>query len=153
MKISIEREGVLSSFYLRMVIFVQTCGFSNFDDSLTTDPQGSAFDSGGNSVSGGSSPTTTALDQQSPSSGAIANLPTTSLDSPQKRRRRQRGLPKPIREALAPKNCLICGASTNCCHYEVPSCHSCKAFFRRTVIKRVRYACKGDGKCDILKGK
>ncbi|KAH7717876.1 Protein NHR-36 [Aphelenchoides avenae] len=124
----------------------------NFDDSLTTDPQGSAFDSGGNSVSGGSSPTTTALDQQSPSSGAIANLPTTSLDSPQKRRRRQRGLPKPIREALAPKNCLICGASTNCCHYEVPSCHSCKAFFRRTVIKRVRYACKGDGKCDILKG-
>ncbi|KAH7716754.1 Protein NHR-36 [Aphelenchoides avenae] len=124
----------------------------NFDDSLTTQSKRISFDSEENSMSGGSSPTTTAIDQQSPSTGAIITLQATSSDSAQKRRRRQRGLPKPVREALAPKNCLICGASTNCCHYEVPSCHSCKAFFRRTVVKRVRYSCKGDEKCDILKG-
>uniref|UniRef100_A0A7E5A206 NR LBD domain-containing protein n=2 Tax=Panagrellus redivivus TaxID=6233 RepID=A0A7E5A206_PANRE len=48
-----------------------------------------------------------------------------------------------------PNTCLVCGDPTKCCHYDVPSCSGCKAFFRRTVINGKSYVCKTNGKCNM----
>ncbi|KAI1693179.1 zinc finger, c4 type (two domains) domain-containing protein [Ditylenchus destructor] len=52
-----------------------------------------------------------------------------------------------------PTKCLVCGLSTNCCHYDVPSCNACKTFFRRTLVSSKTYLCKLNGMCSRMHGK
>ncbi|KAI1712693.1 zinc finger, c4 type (two domains) domain-containing protein [Ditylenchus destructor] len=62
----------------------------------------------------------------------------------------QNGQLKPAnfaRDMDMPKKCLVCGLPTNCCHYDVPSCHACKTFFRRSLLTSKTYACKLNGMC------
>uniref|UniRef100_A0A7E4WC95 Nuclear receptor n=1 Tax=Panagrellus redivivus TaxID=6233 RepID=A0A7E4WC95_PANRE len=51
--------------------------------------------------------------------------------------------------SASPDTCLVCGAVTKCCHYDVPSCSGCKTFFRRTIVTEKYYVCKTKGKCNI----
>ncbi|KAI1694693.1 zinc finger, c4 type (two domains) domain-containing protein [Ditylenchus destructor] len=51
-----------------------------------------------------------------------------------------------------PTKCLVCGLSTNCCHYDVPSCNGCKTFFRRTLVSSKTYVCKLNGMCSRMHG-
>ncbi|KAI1699843.1 zinc finger, c4 type (two domains) domain-containing protein [Ditylenchus destructor] len=62
---------------------------------------------------------------------------------------------KPInfaRVVEVPTRCLVCGLSTNCCHYDVPSCNGCKTFFRRTIVSSKTYLCKLNGMCTRMHG-
>jgi hypothetical protein len=67
----------------------------------------------------------------------------------------------------APTECLVCGFSTTCLHYEAASCHglliqdainpnslflACKTFFRRCVYMRAEFVCKLKRDCDIRAG-
>ncbi|KAI1712683.1 zinc finger, c4 type (two domains) domain-containing protein [Ditylenchus destructor] len=51
-----------------------------------------------------------------------------------------------------PTNCLVCGLPTKSCHYDVPSCHGCKTFFRRALIASKTYTCKFNGMCSKING-
>ena len=45
--------------------------------------------------------------------------------------------------------CKVCGDTASGYHYRVASCEACKAFFKRTVQKKIDYACPASGNCKI----
>uniref|UniRef100_A0A0K0FCJ2 Transcription factor HNF-4 homolog (inferred by orthology to a D. melanogaster protein) n=1 Tax=Strongyloides venezuelensis TaxID=75913 RepID=A0A0K0FCJ2_STRVS len=51
------------------------------------------------------------------------------------------------RNVVIPENCVICGRSANCYHYDIISCNGCKTFFRRSVLANKNYKCRFNGKC------
>ncbi|KAI6193114.1 hypothetical protein M3Y96_00984000 [Aphelenchoides besseyi] len=53
---------------------------------------------------------------------------------------------------IGPTECAVCGAPTSHCHYDVPSCHGCKAFFRRSVINGGYYVCEHELDCEVRSG-
>uniref|UniRef100_A0A0K0EJJ7 Nuclear receptor n=1 Tax=Strongyloides stercoralis TaxID=6248 RepID=A0A0K0EJJ7_STRER len=53
------------------------------------------------------------------------------------------------KNVIIPTNCVICGKSASCYHYDVISCNGCKTFFRRSVIADKNYICKFDNNCVI----
>ncbi|KAI1712690.1 zinc finger, c4 type (two domains) domain-containing protein [Ditylenchus destructor] len=56
------------------------------------------------------------------------------------------------RDTEMPTKCLVCEQPTNSCHYDVPSCHGCKTFFRRALLASRTYACKLNGMCRKIIG-
>ncbi|KAI1712692.1 zinc finger, c4 type (two domains) domain-containing protein [Ditylenchus destructor] len=56
------------------------------------------------------------------------------------------------RDMEMPTKCLVCEQPTNSCHYDVPSCHGCKTFFRRALLASRTYACKLNGMCRKIIG-
>ncbi|KAI1710657.1 ligand-binding domain of nuclear hormone receptor domain-containing protein [Ditylenchus destructor] len=65
-------------------------------------------------------------------------------------------LPSPHERSPNDKNqiCLVCSAETDDLgwHFGQFTCRACAAFFRRTLILKLRYTCKRDQKCKIEKG-
>lgn len=47
--------------------------------------------------------------------------------------------------------CRICMQRADGVHFSVSSCRACAAFFRRTVILKLRYSCKEQGDCRVEK--
>ena len=46
--------------------------------------------------------------------------------------------------------CLVCGDRASGYHYNALACEGCKGFFRRSITKNQRYACKYSGDtCEI----
>ena len=45
--------------------------------------------------------------------------------------------------------CLVCGDRASGYHYNALACSSCKDFFRRSITKVSKYACKYGGECEI----
>ncbi len=45
--------------------------------------------------------------------------------------------------------CLVCGDRASGYHYNALACEGCKGFFRRSITKDSRYACKYGGDCEI----
>uniref|UniRef100_A0A915D9F6 Uncharacterized protein n=1 Tax=Ditylenchus dipsaci TaxID=166011 RepID=A0A915D9F6_9BILA len=48
---------------------------------------------------------------------------------------------------VAPTTCSVCDQPTKYFHYDVPSCSSCKTFFRRILLLHQSYTCKNNNKC------
>ncbi|TKR58832.1 hypothetical protein L596_030228 [Steinernema carpocapsae] len=55
-------------------------------------------------------------------------------------------------DTIPPSVCLVCNRSASCFYYGVPSCSSCKAFFRRQVLIGRTLACKNGGTCRTVYG-
>ncbi|KAK0405228.1 hypothetical protein QR680_017866 [Steinernema hermaphroditum] len=49
-------------------------------------------------------------------------------------------------------DCLVCGYKAKCCNYGVPTCNSCKSFFRRCVMAGTIYKCLQAGDCRVERG-
>ncbi|VDN01741.1 unnamed protein product [Thelazia callipaeda] len=47
--------------------------------------------------------------------------------------------------------CAVCGDKSTGTHYGVLSCNGCKGFFRRTILKNQKFACRFNKKCRIDK--
>merc|ERR1719412_504425 len=45
--------------------------------------------------------------------------------------------------------CLVCGDRASGYHYNALACEGCKGFFRRSITKNQRYACKYGDNCEI----
>ena len=45
--------------------------------------------------------------------------------------------------------CLVCGDRASGYHYNALACEGCKGFFRRSITKNHRYACKYGDNCEI----
>ncbi len=45
--------------------------------------------------------------------------------------------------------CLVCGDRASGYHYNALACEGCKGFFRRSITKDQKYACKYGGDCEI----
>ena len=45
--------------------------------------------------------------------------------------------------------CLVCGDRASGYHYNALACEGCKGFFRRSITKNQRYACKYGDHCEI----
>ncbi|KAI1699723.1 zinc finger, c4 type (two domains) domain-containing protein [Ditylenchus destructor] len=56
------------------------------------------------------------------------------------------------RDMKMPTKCLVCGHSTNCCHFDVPSCNGCRRFFRRSLVSSKTHECKLNGMCSKMHG-
>ncbi|CAD6187277.1 unnamed protein product [Caenorhabditis auriculariae] len=54
-----------------------------------------------------------------------------------------------MKEDYSGQICTICGSAADGLHYGAISCRSCNAFFRRTVVEKSKYQCKGNGNCTI----
>ncbi|KAF8371099.1 hypothetical protein PRIPAC_77528, partial [Pristionchus pacificus] len=49
---------------------------------------------------------------------------------------------------VRPRTCVACGKAPTGYNYGAPSCSSCRAFFRRTVLKKYKYfGCTRKGRC------
>ncbi|KAI6210358.1 Ligand-binding domain of nuclear hormone receptor [Aphelenchoides besseyi] len=53
---------------------------------------------------------------------------------------------------LPPTECAVCGLPTTHCHYNVPACHGCKAFFRRSLLNGAYFVCERDSNCEVRAG-
>ncbi|NXD44967.1 NR1I3 protein, partial [Copsychus sechellarum] len=51
------------------------------------------------------------------------------------------------------KVCAVCGDRASGYHFHVMSCEGCKGFFRRSVIKGVRFTCPLARRCPVTKAK
>ncbi|KAI1698034.1 zinc finger, c4 type (two domains) domain-containing protein [Ditylenchus destructor] len=51
-----------------------------------------------------------------------------------------------------PGKCVVCDHPTKCCHYDVPSCHGCKTFFRRSLLASKTFSCNLNGMCSRMDG-
>ena len=47
------------------------------------------------------------------------------------------------------QTCLVCSDIATGRHYGVISCEGCKGFFKRSIRKDMRYACRNGGDCPI----
>ncbi|VDP45595.1 unnamed protein product [Schistosoma margrebowiei] len=47
------------------------------------------------------------------------------------------------------ENCPICGDKVSGYHYGLPTCESCKGFFKRTVQNKKEYHCNEQGNCVV----
>ncbi|VDQ02287.1 unnamed protein product [Trichobilharzia regenti] len=47
------------------------------------------------------------------------------------------------------ENCPICGDKVSGYHYGLPTCESCKGFFKRTVQNKKEYHCNEKGRCVV----
>uniref|UniRef100_A0A183T766 Nuclear receptor domain-containing protein n=1 Tax=Schistocephalus solidus TaxID=70667 RepID=A0A183T766_SCHSO len=45
--------------------------------------------------------------------------------------------------------CPVCGDKVSGYHYGLPTCESCKGFFKRTVQNKKEYHCTDTGACTI----
>ncbi|XP_046554690.1 LOW QUALITY PROTEIN: nuclear receptor subfamily 1 group D member 2-like [Haliotis rubra] len=45
--------------------------------------------------------------------------------------------------------CRVCDENASGFHYGVNTCEACKGFFRRSMLRREKYKCLGNGNCDI----
>lgn len=63
--------------------------------------------------------------------------PMTGQQTPSSRSRPQEDL------------CLVCGDRASGYHYNALACEGCKGFFRRSITKNQRYACKYGDSCEI----
>ncbi|KAH7695250.1 zinc finger protein [Aphelenchoides avenae] len=80
------------------------------------------------------------------SSGSSPELPSMLEERPESNALQQ------INGSVMPTTCAICGEACSCYHYNVPSCNSCKTFFRRNVLSNRKMVCKANGRCDIIQG-
>ncbi|KAH7710900.1 Protein NHR-1 d [Aphelenchoides avenae] len=71
----------------------------------------------------------------------LAPAQVASASGPMKRQKRRR--------VSEDEPCLVCGGKATAYHYGVASCHSCKAFFRRSILSGQQFTCQYDGNCDI----
>ncbi|NXB21597.1 NR1I3 protein, partial [Rhagologus leucostigma] len=51
------------------------------------------------------------------------------------------------------KVCAVCGDRASGYHFHVMSCEGCKGFFRRSIIKGVRFTCPLARRCPVTKAK
>ncbi|XP_053907122.1 nuclear receptor subfamily 1 group I member 3 isoform X2 [Cuculus canorus] len=51
------------------------------------------------------------------------------------------------------KVCAVCGDRATGYHFHVMSCEGCKGFFRRSVLKGVRFSCPLERRCPVTKAK
>ncbi|NXE71087.1 NR1I3 protein, partial [Calcarius ornatus] len=51
------------------------------------------------------------------------------------------------------KVCAVCGDRANGYHFHVMSCEGCKGFFRRSILKGVRFTCPLARRCAVTKAK
>merc|ERR1719323_2566173 len=66
-------------------------------------------------------------------------------DRSQEERKGKKGpTPRPSEEL-----CLVCGDRASGYHYNALACEGCKGFFRRSITKVSKYACKYGGECEI----
>jgi len=78
------------------------------------------------------------------------NSPNSSLQSPgpfsssEDRKSKKGPAPRPTEEL-----CLVCGDRASGYHYNALACEGCKGFFRRSITKVSKYACKYGGSCEI----
>jgi len=49
------------------------------------------------------------------------------------------------------EKCEVCGDRASGRHYGVKSCEGCKGFFKRSIRKKLNYACRWNGDCPITK--
>ena len=61
----------------------------------------------------------------------------------------QPGLPK--ENDFFYEKCEVCGDRASGRHYGVKSCEGCKGFFKRSIRKKLNYACRWNGDCPITK--
>ena len=79
-----------------------------------------------------------------------AASPNSSLQSPgpfptsDDRKSKKGPTPRPTEEL-----CLVCGDRASGYHYNALACEGCKGFFRRSITKVSKYACKYGGECEI----
>lgn len=45
--------------------------------------------------------------------------------------------------------CAVCNDVASGIHYGVRSCSACKGFFRRSIMKNMRYTCRGNQNCPL----
>ncbi|XP_062367232.1 nuclear receptor subfamily 1 group I member 3 [Cinclus cinclus] len=86
---------------------------------------------------------------------AVPLSPAVSLPSPSlgtERTPRPRDPPGDT-EPDGDKVCAVCGDRANGYHFHVMSCEGCKGFFRRSVIKGVRFTCPLARRCPVTKAK
>ena len=55
----------------------------------------------------------------------------------------------PIPKLTGKEKCLICQKSASGFNYLVLSCEGCKAFYRRSILKKAVYFCKDNNACDL----
>ncbi|XP_053822984.1 nuclear receptor subfamily 1 group I member 3 [Vidua chalybeata] len=75
-----------------------------------------------------------------------------SLPSPPGTERSPRD-PRGDTEPDGDKVCAVCGDRANGYHFHVMSCEGCKGFFRRSIIKGVRFTCPLARRCPVTKAK
>ena len=82
-------------------------------------------------------------DAASPNSSSLQSpgpFPPSSDD----RKSKKGPTPRPTEEL-----CLVCGDRASGYHYNALACEGCKGFFRRSITKVSKYACKYGGECEI----
>ncbi|XP_056366213.1 nuclear receptor subfamily 1 group I member 3 isoform X2 [Oenanthe melanoleuca] len=80
--------------------------------------------------------------------------PAVSLPSPPGTERSPRPRDPPgDTEPDGDKVCAVCGDRASGYHFHVMSCEGCKGFFRRSVLKGVRFTCPLARRCPVTKAK
>merc|ERR1711962_53243 len=93
----------------------------------------------------------------SPPSSLMAELTSTSADSPTSRR--SPTLPQNVARPqvnYGVEMCVVCGDRASGRHYGAISCEGCKGFFKRSIRKQIAplssgYQCRGNKDCRVDK--